>query len=283
MRRGRSSVSAHEVRERYGMEALTPIQQVLVVISGLLVGFILGLIGGGGSILAVPLLLYFVGYLHPHIVIGTTAVAVALTAYANLFTHWRAGTVRWKPAILFALPGVIGAAVGAQVGKVFPSTPLLFLFALLMIVIALLILRSGRSPSSRPTPSGSSMLVWIFPVGFGVGLLSGFLGIGGGFLIVPGLIFATGMPLLGAVGSSLFSVGMFGTTTGITYAFAGLVNWLIVVEYLAGGIPGGMIGARLALSLGTRKKMLARVFACIVLVVAAYMLYVNVAALHLLR
>ena len=163
------------------MEALTPTQQVLVVISGLLVGFILGLIGGGGSILAVPLLLYFVGYDHPHIVIGTTAVAVALIAYANLFTHWRAGTVRWKPAILFALPGVIGAAVGAQVGKVFPSAPLLFLFALLMIVIALLIWRSGGSSSVRPPPTGKSMLVWIFPVGFGVGLLSGFFGIGGGF------------------------------------------------------------------------------------------------------
>lgn len=112
------------------MEALTPLQQVLVVLSGLLVGFILGLIGGGGSMMAVPLLLYFVGYAHPHIVIGTTAVAVALTAYANLLTHWRTGTVRLKPAMIFALPGVIGAAVGAQIGKVFPSTPLLFLFAL---------------------------------------------------------------------------------------------------------------------------------------------------------
>ena len=82
---------------------------------------------------------------------------------------------------------------------------------------------------------------------------------------------------------SLFSVGMFGKTTGITYALAGLVNWLIVVEYLAAGIPGGMIGACLAISLGTRKKALARVFASIVLVVAAYMLYVNATALHLLR
>ncbi len=265
------------------MEALTPIQQVLVVISGLLVGFILGLIGGGGSILAVPLLLYFVGYNHPHVVIGTTAVAVALTAYANLFTHWRAGTVRWKPAILFAIPGVIGAAIGAQIGKVFPSTQLLFLFAILMIVIAVLMLRSGGSASASPQPARKSMLAWIFPVGFGVGLLSGFFGIGGGFLIVPGLMFATSMPLLNAVGSSLFSVGMFGTTTGITYALAGLVNWLIVVEYLAGGIPGGIIGARLALKLGARKKMLNRVFAGILLLVAVYMLYVNAIALHLLK
>ena len=76
---------------------------------------------------------------------------------------------------------------------------------------------------------------------------------------------------------------MFGTTTGITYALAGLVNWLIVIEYLAGGIPGGMIGPRLDLSLGARKKMLARIIAGIVLVVAAYMLYFNFTTLHLLR
>lgn len=265
------------------MEALTPLQQALVVISGLLVGFILGLIGGGGSILAVPLLLYSVGYNHPHIVIGTTAVAVALTAYANLLPHWRASIVRWKPAIFFAIPGVIGASIGAQIGKVFPSTPLLFLFALLMVVVALSMLRSNGSSSPKPMRSGKAMLVWILPVSFTVGLLSGFFGIGGGFLIVPGLVFATGMPLLNAVGTSLFSVGMFGTTTGISYAFAGLVNWLIVAEYLVGGILGGIVGARLALSLGAKKKMLARLFAGIVLVVATYMLYVNVTALHLTR
>jgi len=127
------------------------------------------------------------------------------------------------------------------------------------------------------------MLAWILPVGFVVGLLSGFFGIGGGFLIVPGLMFATGMPLLNAVGTSLFSVGMFGTTTGITYAFAGLVNWLIVAEYLGGGILGGILGARLAFSLGVKKKALARIFASIVLIVAVYMLYVNITALHLTR
>jgi uncharacterized membrane protein YfcA len=197
----------------------------------------------------------------------------------NLLTHWRAGTVRWKPAMIFALPGVLGAAVGAQIGKVFPSTPLLFLFALLMVVVALSMLRSRASSSSRPIRSGWSMLAWTLPVGFVVGLLSGFFGIGGGFLIVPGLVLATGMPLLNAVGTSLFSVGIFGTTTGITYVFAGLVNPLIVAEYLGGGI----LGARLTFSLGAKKKTLARIFAGIVLIVAVYMLYVTITALHLIR
>jgi len=265
------------------MGTITLLQHVLVVFSGILVGFILGLLGGGGSILAVPLLLYLVGYHYPHIVIGTTAVAVALTAYANLLTHWRAGTVHWKPALLFAFPGAAGAAVGAQIGKVFPSAPLLFLFALLMIGVALFMLRSRQFTPSRSIRSGPSMLTRLLTVGFTVGLLSGFFGIGGGFLIVPGLIFATGMPLLSAVGTSLFSVGVFGTTTGVTYALAGLVNWVIVAEYVSGGILGGLLGARLVLLLGAQKVMLARIFSGIVLIVALYMLYINAAALHIFK
>ncbi len=263
------------------METVTLLQQVLVVLSGVCVGFILGLIGGGGSILAVPLLLYLVGYHNPHVVIGTTAVAVALTAYANLLPHWRAGTVRWKPAMAFAIPGVVGAALGSAFGKAIPGKQLLFLFALLMIGVAISMVYPRKTAPKKSVRSGWSMLLWTTPVGLLVGGLSGFFGIGGGFLIVPGLMLATGMPLLNAIGSSLFSVGLFGTTTGINYALSGLVNWMVVAEYLVGGILGGVLGARLALHLGTQKKTLARIFAGIVLVVAFYMLYVNVTAIHL--
>lgn len=262
------------------MEQVTLVQQLLAVLSGVMVGFSLGLIGGGGSILAVPLLLYVVGYHDPHVVIGTTAAAVALTAFINLIPHWRAGNVRWKPAITFALPGAVGAALGAQLGKHFPGKELLFLFALLMIVVAISMLR--RNPSSeKPVREGWAMVAWIVPVSFGVGLLSGFFGIGGGFLIVPGLVFATGMPIINAIATSLFSVGAFGTTTAITYALAGLVNWLIVVEYIGGGIIGGIAGARLATLLGSKKKALSRLFAGVILLVAIYMLAVNITALHL--
>lgn len=125
------------------------------------------------------------------------------------------------------------------------------------------------------------MLRWVIPVSLVVGLLAGFFGIGGGFLIVPGLMLATGMPILSAVGSSLLSVGAFGTTTAITYALAGKVNWLIAIEYFGGGILGGWIGAMLATRLGAQKQLLTRIFAGVVFVVAIYMLYMNLSVLHL--
>jgi len=263
------------------MGSLTLFQQVLAVFSGALVGFTLGLIGGGGSILAVPLLLYVVGYHNPHVVIGTTALAVALTAYINLIPHWKIGNVRWLPAIAFAIPGVVGAALGAQIGKVLPGKQLLFLFALLMVGVAINMLRPAKSTAPKPVHTDKTMIARTTPVGFLVGSLSGFFGIGGGFLIVPGLMFATGMPLLNAIGTSLFSVGMFGTTTAITYAFSGLINWIIALEYIAGGVLGGLAGARLAMHLGKQKKTLSRIFAGVILLVAVYMLYVNITVLHL--
>lgn len=263
------------------MPSVTVLQQILSVIAGGLVGFTLGLIGGGGSILAVPLLLYVVGYHDPHVVIGTTALAVALTAFANLLPHWRASNIRWQAAIAFAIPGAIGAAIGASIGKAVGGKQLLFLFALLMIAVAVNMVRPRRNATPRPERTGWAMLRWVIPVSLVVGLLAGFFGIGGGFLIVPGLMLATGMPILSAVGSSLLSVGAFGTTTAITYALAGKVNWLIAIEYFGGGILGGWIGAMLATRLGARKQLLTRIFAGVVFVVAIYMLYMNLSVLHL--
>jgi|SRR5579859_2889686 len=260
---------------------MTIAQHLLAVLSGGIVGFSLGLLGGGGSILAVPLLLYLVGYHDPHVVIGTTALAVALTAYANLLPHWRAGNVRWQPALAFAIPGAIGAAVGASVGKLVGGKQLLFLFALLMIVVAITMVRKRPDLKPRPERAGWAMLLRVVPVSLAVGLLAGFFGIGGGFLIVPGLLFATGMPMLSAMGSSLVSVGAFGTTTAITYALAGKVNWLIAVEYFAGGVLGGWAGVWLAIRLGKQKQALTRIFAGVVLAVAVYVLAMNVSALHL--
>jgi uncharacterized membrane protein YfcA len=265
------------------MESLSATQQLLAVFSGGLVGFMLGLIGGGGSILAVPLLLYLVGYREPHVVIGTTALAVALNAYLNLIPHALAGHVRWKSAVLFAVFGALGAFLGSTLSKEINGHRLLFLFALLMIVVAGFMLRprgagSHEGSQERLSPA---IALRLGAIGLGAGLLSGFFGIGGGFLIVPGLILATGMPILFAIGTSLFSVGTFGLATAINYAMSGLVDWRVALEYLVGGILGGILGARLASRLGRNRMALNYLFASFIVLVAIYMLYRNAQAFGL--
>jgi uncharacterized membrane protein YfcA len=256
------------------------VQPVLALLSGALVGFTLGLIGGGGSIMATPLLLYVVG-LPPHVAIGTGALAVSVNAFANFASHARAGNVRWRCAILFAAIGVAGAAFGSMLGKAFDSQRLIFLFALLMVVVGVLMLRRGRRPAavstSREGTGDPSPLMGASALG--VGILSGFFGIGGGFLIVPGLLFSTGMPMIYAVGSSLLAVGSFGLTTATSYALSGLIDWTVAAEYIAGGLLGGLAGMNLACSLAPRKAALNQVFAVLIFMVAGYMLYRTTTAL----
>jgi uncharacterized membrane protein YfcA len=252
---------------------LTVIQYVLGAVSGVLVGFTLGLVGGGGSILAVPLIVYLVGVSDPHLAIGTTAVAVAVNAAINLLTHAKGGMVKWRCAGLFASTGVAGAFLGSTIGKAIDGQKLLFLFALLMIVVGFLMLRGrGRDgdPGVRLSSGNAPKLVG---VGFVTGGLSGFFGIGGGFLIVPGLMLATGMPIINAVGSSLLSVAAFGTTTAANYALSGWVDWPLAAIFIAGGVGGGLGGAQLAHHLSVRRGVLNRIFACLIFVAAGYMLY----------
>ncbi len=261
------------------MAPVSESQQILAVIAGLAVGFALGVIGGGGSILAVPLLLYFVGIRDPHEVIGTTALAVSANAYINLIPHWRSGNVRWRAAVGFAIPGAVGAWAGSTVGKLVHGADLLFLFAVLMLVVGALMLRERSARETGQDHWRRHMLVRVIPAGLVVGLVSGFFGIGGGFLIVPGLIFSTGLPMINAIGSSLFSVGTFGLTTAVNYALSGLVNWLVVLDYVIGGTLGGILGARLANRLAHRKRALNMVFSGVVFVVALYMIASNLGPL----
>lgn len=242
--------------------------------SGSLVGFVLGLIGGGGSILAVPLLVYVVGVASPHVAIGTSAVAVALSAVANLLGHARAGHVRWPCALVFSTAGIAGAAAGSAIGKRFDGQKLLLLFGVLMIVIAALMLVRKAGDGSGFRPLGRSTAPTLLPrlLGMGslVGAMSGFFGIGGGFLIVPGLMGAARMPMILAIGSSLVAVTAFGVTTAVSYALSGLVDWRIAILFVAGGVAGGIGGTLLAQRLSAHKSMLARVFASIVAVVGVY-------------
>ncbi len=259
------------------MNDLVTLADLLAIACGSLVGFSLALIGGGGSILATPLLLYVVGVRDPHRAIGTSAVAVAINAFANLIPHARAGHVRWKAAFMFATTGGIGALVGSTLGKLVDGQRLLVLFALLMLVVAALMLRGRRGGGVDRYP-----LPRMFPrlgaVGFGAGSLSGFFGIGGGFLIVPGLMFASGMAIIEAIGTSLFSVGAFATATALNYAVSGLIDWRAAVGFIAGGILGGWLGALGAHRLAKTRGALHGIFALAIIAVAVFMLIRNLRA-----
>ena len=183
-------------------------QDVLSVLSGSLVGFTLGLVGGGGSILAVPLLVYVVRIGSPHLAIGTSAVAVAASAFLNLLNHARAGNVNWAVGSVFAASGIVGAAGGAALGKIVDGEALIGLFGLLMIGVGLSMLRK-RSGGDAPVTLTRGNAAKLAGSGLAVGGLSGFFGIGGGFLVVPGLIAATGMSLINSIGTSLLSITAF--------------------------------------------------------------------------
>ncbi|MFN0263874.1 sulfite exporter TauE/SafE family protein [Tepidamorphus sp. 3E244] len=244
------------------------------VLSGSLVGFSLGLIGGGGSILAVPLLAYLVGVTPAHAAIGTSALAVGANALFNLFEHARAGNVRWRCAGVFAASGILGALAGSTLGKMVDGDNLIGLFAIVMVATGIAMLRprkgDGDATVRLTRDSAGRLLPRLIPIGLATGVLSGFFGIGGGFLIVPGLILATGMPMISAVASSLVGVSAFGFTTAANYAASGLIDWPVAGLFLVGGVLGGVAGGLASRNLAARRGALQKVFAIVIFVVAAY-------------
>ncbi|MCI4680687.1 sulfite exporter TauE/SafE family protein [Rhodoblastus acidophilus] len=253
------------------------------LLSGVIVGFVLGLIGGGGSVFATPLLYYFVGVANPHVAIGTGAAAVAVNALANLLGHARAGRVKWACAAIFAAAGSGGAIIGSSLGKIVDGQKLLLLFGVVMLVVA------AQMAIKRPPPQGHDFRLTrenagktvpaLVLIGLVVGVLSGFFGIGGGFLVVPGILAATGMPMIAAIGSSLVSVTAFGAATAANYAWSGLVDWPVTAFLVAGGVVGGVFGGRLAGVLAARRQLLTQVFAALVAAVGIYVIYRGVLVL----
>lgn len=253
------------------------VQDLLSLLSGGLVGFVLGLVGGGGSIIAVPLLLYVVGVASPHVAIGTSAIAVSLSALSNLVSHARAGKVKWPCAASFSAAGIAGAAAGSSLAIRVPGEQLLALFGLLMVAVGTVMFlkkdAEGNPDVRLSFSTARELLPLLLLIGLSVGALSGFFGIGGGFLIVPGIMLATGMPLANAIGTSLVAVAAFGATTALSYALSGLVDWRIAGFFIAGGVIGGLLGSLAGRRLGKAKGRLATIFALFVIMTGLYIVW----------
>ncbi len=273
---------------------VTLIQYILAIISGVAVGFSLGLIGGGGSILAVPLFIYFVGIHYPHLAIGTTALAVGITAYINFAQHLKKKNANIKLGGVFALVGIIGVLIGSTLGLIIKGGELLFFFSMLMIVIGIyMYISKCRAVPDEDCKELAKQTKYGKVSGYSliVGFASGFFGIGGGFLIVPGLLASSKIKISMAIGTSLLAVGTFGIVTAIRYAIvspglqyvsAGMIGdvlFLVAIVYVIGGIFGGYLGTKLSVSLGSKKGTLRKVFSMIIILVGIYVAYESYPAL----
>jgi uncharacterized protein len=215
----------------------------LTIALAVLVGITLGLLGGGGSILTVPLLAYVAGLDAKH-AIATSLLVVGVTSAAGAIAHARAGCVRWRPGLLFGAAGVAGAYAGGLLARFIPGSVLLVAFAGIMIAAAIAMLR-GRNDIDASGHHHSLSLGKVALLGTSVGLLSGLVGAGGGFLLVPALALLGGLAMPVAVGTSLVVIAM--------QSFAGLaghlateqIDWRLAAVVTVAAVIGGVIGGRL--------------------------------------
>lgn len=241
---------------------------LLAALGGALIGLLLTLFGGGGSVLATPWLIFVVGVTDTHVAIGTSAAAVAVNAVTGLIAQAHAGRVKWPCALTFGGAGLAGSLAGAALARTVDGAALLSWFAAAMIAIAVSMLLPKRhegDPAVRLTPP---MLLRLAPIGLLAGLAAGFFGIGGGFLIAPGLMAATGMTLANAGASSLVSVALFGGATSLSYAAAGQLAWPLFGALVAGGSVGTLAALPLARRLDRHAALARTLFALMVIAVA---------------
>lgn len=232
-----------------------------------LVGVTLGLLGGGGSILTVPLLAYVAG-MDAKEAIATSLLVVGVTSAVGAISHARAGRVRWRTGVLFGGAGMVGAYAGGLLARFVPGPVLLIAFALMMIATAVAMLRGRKAVSADVAPSlpvGRILLDGVV-----VGLVTGLVGAGGGFLVVPALALLGGLPMPVAVGTSLVVIAM--------KSFAGLggylttvqIDWRLAAAVTAAAVVGSVIGGRLTALVDP--DVLRRAFGWFVLVMASVIL-----------
>lgn len=221
----------------------------LAVALAVLVGVSLGLLGGGGSILTVPLLTYVAG-VDAKSAIATSLLVVGVTSAVGAVTHARAGRVRWKLAGIFGAAAMAGAYAGGRLARFVPGDVLLIGFAVIMITAAVAMLRGRRD---LPDESGGRLPVAkILLQGAAVGLISGLVGAGGGFLLVPALALLGGLPMPAAVGTSLVVISLQSFAGLAGHLAAEVIDWklaaMITAAAVAGSVVGGLLVSRIQAS-----------------------------------
>ncbi|MFB7368098.1 sulfite exporter TauE/SafE family protein [Streptomyces hydrogenans] len=217
----------------------------LIVAASLLVGVSLGILGGGGSILTVPILVYLAGQ-DTKEAIATSLFVVGVTSLAALVPHARAHRVRWRTGLLFGAFSMVGAYGGGRLAAYIPGTALLIAFALMMLATAFAMLRRPRTAREPKARHGDLPVKHIAVEGLVVGAVTGLVGSGGGFLVVPALALLGGLPMGIAVGTSLLVIAM-KSFAGLAGHLSGVsLDWGLALTVTAAAVLGSLAGARLA-------------------------------------
>lgn len=246
----------------------------LVFLTGLIlsaaIGLSLGLIGGGGSILTVPILVYFLG-VETHEAVGMSLAVVGATSLFGSYLHYRRNNVNFQAGLLFGISGIIGALLGSPLTKLVPPNVLLLMFAALMFVVAVSMLWRKKNAENETKHEANRTKAIL--AGFGVGILTGFLGVGGGFLIVPALVFFGGLPMKEAIGTSLFVIFLNCVAGLIGHATQNHFDWSLTFIVMGLAVSGTIGGTILSHRLAAHK--LQKVFAMLVLGVAIFLFAKN--------
>lgn len=241
-----------------------------------LIGLSLGLLGGGGSILTVPVFVYVLGF-DPKLAIAMSLPVVGGTSLIGAVGHWKAGNVKLRIAALFGAVAMVGAYAGARLAIFLSGTLQLALLAIVMLAAAASMFLSARSDtrqSGQPAPeSAPQSLALLLPVALSVGLLTGLVGIGGGFLVVPALVVLARVPMKQAIGTSLLVIAMNSASGLAGYLGQVRMPWGFVFAFTAVAAAGILAGAWLTRFVSQRA--LKRAFALFLLLMGAFLLYRN--------
>jgi uncharacterized protein len=220
---------------------------MLAVVLGLsvFIGLALGLLGGGGSILTVPILVYAAG-IEAKEAIAMSLLVVGVTSAAGVVAHARSGRVRWRTGLIFGAAGMAGAYGGGRLGEFIPATWLLVGFAVMMLATAAAMIRGRRQPAAPATAHKDLPVLHVIAEGAVVGLVTGLVGAGGGFLVVPALVLLGGLPMNVAVGTSLLVIAMKSGAGLAGYLHSVSIDWGLAAAVTAAAIVGSVAGGRLA-------------------------------------
>ncbi len=261
---------------------------IVAILAGALIGLSLGALGGGGSILTVPALVYLVG-MDPRAATTGSLIIVGVTAVVGMLAHHRDGHVRMSKGVVFGLVGAVGAVAGTRLSLAVPPDVLLAGFSVLMLAVAAIMLARRRVPAGRGGPGMAEAVPFDVPIvsftprfvcacpraakvvvaALAVGLMTGFFGVGGGFLVVPALVLALDFPMPVAVGTSLLVIALNSATSLVARAGSGLeIDWSVIAVFTGAAVIGSLLGARIVRRV--RPQSLQIAFAGLIVAVGLY-------------